>query len=110
MTPEPVDLAFAALAHPVRRAMLDRLLTDELSIGELSAPFQMQKPTISRHIRTLEEAGLIQRTVTGRTHHCRVNPEGIRQLRNWLDRYERFWTMQLDQLDELISRDKERGQ
>lgn len=109
MTPEPVDLAFAALAHPVRRAMLDRLLINELSIGELSAPFDMQKPTISRHIRTLEQAGLIQRTVTGRTHHCRVNPEGIHQLRSWLDRYERVWTLQLDQLDEFIGQDKERG-
>ena len=63
----PVDQALAALAHPVRRAMLDRLLESELSIGELSAPYDLKKPTISRHIRTLEEAGLIERTVAGST-------------------------------------------
>ncbi len=108
MGAEPIDLAFAALAHPVRRAMLDRLLSGELTIGELSAPFPIQKPTISRHIRTLEEAGLIERTVIGRTHRCRVSSKGIRELRTWLDRYERFWSLQLDQLDQFLNASAER--
>ena len=98
----PIDQAFAALAHPVRRAMLDRLLESELSIGELSAPYELKKPTISRHIRMLEEAGLIERTVSGRVHRCRINPTGVRELRRWLDRYQRFWQGQLDELERFL--------
>ena len=82
--------------------MLDRLLESELSIGELSAPYDLKKPTISRHIRTLEEAGLIERTVAGRVHRCRINPSGVRDLRRWLDRYQRFWTDQLDELERYV--------
>jgi DNA-binding transcriptional ArsR family regulator len=98
-----LDQALAALAHPVRRAILDRLLESELSIGELSAPFGLKKPTISRHIRVLEEARLIERTVAGRVHRCRINPVGVRELRRWLDRYQRFWTDQLDELDRYLA-------
>ena len=98
-----IDLTLAALAHPVRRAMLDRLLESELSIGELSRPYDLKKPTISRHIRTLEEAGLIERTVSGRLHVCRINPTGVRELRAWLDRYQRFWTDQLDELTRYLT-------
>ena len=97
-TTAPIDKSLAALAHPVRRAMLDRLIESELSIGELSAPFALKKPTISRHIRMLEEAGLIERTVSGRVHRCRIRPAGVRDLRLWLNRYQRFWTDQLDEL------------
>ncbi len=98
-----IDRTLAALAHPVRRAMLDRLLDAELSIGELSAPYGLKKPTISRHIRMLEEANLIERSVSGRVHRCRINPTGVRDLRRWLDRYQRFWTGQLDELERYLT-------
>ena len=83
--------------------MLDRLLERDLSIGELSAPFDLKKPTISRHIRSLEEARLIRRQVSGRVHYCRIDPDGIAELHRWLDRYQRFWTGQLDALDRFLT-------
>ncbi len=101
--PAGIDRAFAALAHPVRRAMLDRLLESERSIGELSAPFALKKPTISRHIRMLEDAGLIERTVSGRVHRLKINPAGVCDLHRWLDRYQRFWSDQLNELERYLN-------
>ena len=103
---QPIDQTLAALAHPVRRAMLDRLIEDELSIGELAAPFDLKKPTISRHVRMLEDAGLIERTVSGRVHRCRINPHGVQALSSWLARYRRFWTDQLDGLERFLLADE----
>ena len=98
-----LDDALAALAHPVRRAMLDRLVDGACTVGELSAPFAMKKPTLSRHIRQLEAAGLINRSVNGRQHFCRINPDGVRRLDDWLARYRRFWTGQLDELERYLT-------
>ena len=107
-TPSPVDQTLAALAHPVRRAILDRLRDGALTVGAIAAPYDLKKPTISRHLKVLEDARLIERTVEGRQHHCRLNPEGIRSLHGWLDRYERFWSGQLDELERFLDGAAER--
>jgi DNA-binding transcriptional ArsR family regulator len=99
-----IDRSLAALAHPVRRAIVDRLRDGELTVGEISAPYAMKKPTFSRHLKILEHAGLVARRVRGRQHYCRLRGERLQELRTWLERYERFWTAQLDSLDDHLAR------
>ncbi len=101
--PTPVDRAFAALAHPVRRAIVDRLLdAGELTVGAIAAPYDMTNPTISRHLKILEKAALIERTVVGRTHHCRVSEAGIDAVAAWIRRHETFWRGQFDALERYL--------
>ncbi len=102
-TATAVDHALAALAHPVRRAIVDRLMQGDLTVGEIAAPYDMKTPSISRHLKVLEHANLIQRTLEGRNHRCRLNPEGIRAVGGWVARYEKFWTGQLDALDRFVT-------
>ncbi len=97
-----VDHAFSALAHPVRRAIIDRLMEGDLTVGEIAAPYDMKTPSISRHLKVLEHANLIQRTLEGRNHRCRLNLEGIRAISSWVARYEKFWTGQLDALERFV--------
>jgi DNA-binding transcriptional ArsR family regulator len=101
-TATATDHALAALAHPVRRAILDRLLQGELTVGEIARPYDMKMPTISRHLKVLESAELIQRTVEGRRHHCRINHQGITRVQEWLKHYQVFWNGQLDALEQYI--------
>jgi len=104
----PLDAVFHALADPTRRQMLRRLATGEQSIGELAAPFRMSFAGASKHVRTLEHAGLIRREVRGRTHVCRLDPAPLAAAEEWLRFYERFWTERLDALEQaLTEQDKE---
>ena len=98
------DHAFAALAHHVRRAILDRLLQGDLTVGEIARPYNMKMPTISRHLKVLESAELIQRTVEGRRHHCRINHQGITRVQQWLKHYQVFWSGQFDALEQYIEK------
>jgi len=87
-----LDLIFRALADRTRRAMVARLAEGERSIGDLAQPFFMSLAGASKHIRVLEEAGLIRRSVQGRTHICRLETQRLAEADEWLRRYERFWT------------------
>ena len=98
----PIDQAFTALSHPVRRNIIDRLLEGELTVGEIARPYGLKNPTISRHLKVLKEAQLILSTVDGRLHRCRLNPNGINELQHWLQRYEKFWNGQFDALQRFI--------
>ncbi len=102
--PQSIDRSLAALAHPVRRAIVERLLDGELTVGEISAPHAMKKPTFSRHLKILETAGLVARRVRGRQHYCRLRSERLQELRTWFERYERFWNAQLDSLGDHLAR------
>ena len=93
-----LDGVFHALADPTRRAMLRTLSAGESSISALAAPYRMSLAAASKHVKVLESAGLINRTVAGRTHICRLAPAPLAQAREWLDFYERFWTTRLDAL------------
>jgi DNA-binding transcriptional ArsR family regulator len=94
-----LDAVFHALADPTRRAMLHSLTVGERSIGELAAPFRMSFAGASKHVRVLERAGLVQRTVQGRTHRCRLAPAPLAGALDWLRYYERFWTDRLGALE-----------
>lgn len=79
--------------------MLSHLVRGELSVGELAAPFSMSLAGASKHIKVLENAGLVRRTVRGRTHRCRLEAARLAEAHRWLNRYERFWTARLDALE-----------
>lgn len=94
---------FAALADPVRLAMVERLLDEgEVSAGALAEPFAISKPAISRHIAVLEKAGLIERRIDRQFRFFRVRPQAMRDLDTWMDRYRRFWDSSFDRLERLF--------
>jgi DNA-binding transcriptional ArsR family regulator len=94
-----LDAVFHALADPTRRSMLRRLAEGEFTIGELAAPFRMSFAGASKHVKALERAGLIRRTVRGRTHVCRLSSETLAEAFEWMRFYERFWAERLDALE-----------
>ena len=99
----PLNAVFHALADPTRRAILKRLAKGESSIGELAAPFKMTFAGASKHIKALERAGLVRRTVKGRTHVCRLDPKPLAKAHDWLRYYEQFWSARLDLLRQLLT-------
>ena len=96
---ERLDQVFHALADPTRRAMLRTLATSDRTVSELAAPFDMTLAAASKHIKTLERAGLVRRTVKGRTHVCRLDADPLAGAHEWMRFYERFWTDRLDGLE-----------
>lgn len=100
----PIDLdgVFAALSDSTRREMLARLAEGERSVGELAAPFSMSLAAASKHIKVLENAGLVQREVLGRTHRVRLHAQPLHAGMEWLRHYERFWNQRLDALEALL--------
>jgi DNA-binding transcriptional ArsR family regulator len=104
MVEEPrMNDVFHALAHQTRRAMLSRLASGELTVGQLAEPFSMSLESASKHIRVLERAGLVRRRVQGHRHICRLFPAPLASAYSWLRFYDRFWNSRLDSLEELLA-------
>ncbi len=106
MVEERVDAlsrVFRALGDPTRREMLRRLSAGERTVTELAEPFEMSLAAASKHVQVLERAGLVQRTVEGRKHHCRLVPDRLAQAQQWLAFYERFWNDRLDALGAMFA-------
>ena len=101
-TTDPLSAAFSALADPTRRAILARLAQGETSVGDLVKPFAISGPAISRHLRVLEKARLIERKVDARWRICRLNAPGLRVADDWLSQYRAFWEHSLDRLVEVL--------
>jgi DNA-binding transcriptional ArsR family regulator len=97
-----LDRVFHALADPTRRAILTRLAAGEASVGELAVPFAMALPSVSKHLKVLEQAGLLTRRVEGRVHHIALSPEGLQTAAEWLDFYQVFWGESLDRLSRVV--------
>jgi DNA-binding transcriptional ArsR family regulator len=97
-----LDAVFHALADPTRRAMLGQLAERGLTIGELATPFRMSFAGASKHVRVLENAGLVTRTIRGRTHLCRLEAARLAEADAWLRRYAHFWNEKLDTLECLL--------
>jgi DNA-binding transcriptional ArsR family regulator len=93
-----MDAVFHALSHGVRRDMLGRLAAEPRTVGDLASPFDMSLAAASKHVRVLERAGLVHRTVLGRRHVCRLAPQPLARASRWLGIYERFWNERLDSL------------
>ena len=97
-----LDLIFRSLGDPTRRAMLERLAKGEQTVSELAAPHRMSLAAASKHIQTLERAGLVKRTVRGRIHYCRIDPRPLARADDWLHSYERLWDTRIERLVELL--------
>ena len=98
-----LDTTFAALADPTRRAILARLAQGETSVLELAEPFAMSQPAVSKHLRVLEQAGLITRRVDGSKRPCRLAPEGLAVLDQWLAMMRRALEANYSRLDQLLA-------
>ncbi len=101
---EHLDHIFHALADPTRREMIRLLAEQERTVTELAAPVPMSLAASSKHIKVLEEAGLIHRTVKGRTHTCRLDPQSLAVAAKWLQYYERFWNVQPDAPERVLNK------
>ncbi len=102
MNTDPLSRVFSALADPTRRQILERLATSEASAGDLAKPFAMSAPAISRHLKVLENAGLIERKVEAQWRRCSINPEGLKQADGWVSKYRKFWETRFTDLDEYL--------
>jgi DNA-binding transcriptional ArsR family regulator len=103
-----LDAVFHALADPTRRRMLRSLAGGELTIGDLAAPLRMSFAGASKHVKALERAGLVRRTVQGRQHFCRLDAGRLAEAVRWLRFYERFWTDRLDALERELRKPESR--
>ena len=103
MATDQLSRVFGALADPTRRAILNRLTQGEATVAELAAPFRVSQPAISRHLKVLEDAGLISRSrrATARLSHLEAEP--LREVTTWLARYQRFWDESHERLDDLLA-------
>jgi len=97
-----LDRVLRALADPTRRQMLRSLASRERTVSELAEPHRISLAAASKHIKSLERAGLVRRTVQGRTHFCRLDPKPLAGVHDWLSFYERFWNERLDALEALL--------
>ncbi len=104
---DPLSATFSALADPTRRAILARLARGETSVGDLVKPFSISGAAISRHLRVLENACLIERKVNAQWRICRLNPPGLRVADSWLSQYRAFWEQSLDRLVEVLEQGDE---
>jgi DNA-binding transcriptional ArsR family regulator len=101
---DPLSQTFSALADPTRRAILARLADGAATVGELAEPFDMSLPAVSRHLRVLTDAGLIERHTEAQWRRCELRGEGFRAAADWIEFYRRFWEAQLDRLDAFLKR------
>ena len=97
-----LDGVFSALGDPTRRRIVERLARGPLTVGEIAGGFSISQPAISRHVRVLEECGLLERHVVGRVHHCRLSPRVIDAASDWLDKQRAFWNATLDRLGDVL--------
>ena len=106
MVDNRLDSTFHALADPTRRGMLANLALGEKSIGELAKPFAMSFAGASKHVKVLEDAGLVARRKDGRNQIIRLEARPLEEAERWLRQWEKFWNVRLDRLEALIERDK----
>lgn len=98
-----LDTVFAALSDSTRRAILTRLADGEASVKELAAPFRMSQPAVSRHLKVLERAGLIERGVDQQRRPARLTARTMVVAASWLDEFRNFWNVSFDQLDDVLA-------
>jgi DNA-binding transcriptional ArsR family regulator len=102
--PDPLSTTFAALADPTRRAMLARLAKGEATVTELASPFDLSLPAISKHLKVLQRAGLVEQGRQAQWRPCRFRPEGLRDVADWIAEYRDIREASFDRLDEYLRR------
>jgi DNA-binding transcriptional ArsR family regulator len=98
-----LDRSFVALAHPVRRAIVERLARGPASIGEATAGLGVTKPAVTKHVKALEQAGVVRRTVEGRRHRLALEPRPLAEASRWLDVHRALWESKLDAIAEELA-------
>ncbi len=113
MPTDPLSATFAALADPTRRAILARLALGETTVNDLAEPFDISLPAVSKHLKVLEHAGLIVRGREAQYRPCRIEPEALKSVNDWLEEYRRLWEQRLDRLEDYLTvlkgKEKKRG-
>lgn len=102
MPTDQLSTTFHALADPTRRAILARLTSGEKSVTELAEPFDMTLPAVSKHLKVLERAGLVERRREAQWRPCRLQPEPLKDVAEWVEQYRRFWEESFDRLDDYL--------
>jgi DNA-binding transcriptional ArsR family regulator len=97
-----LDHVFGALADPTRRAILARLALGDVTVGELAEPFDMSLPAVSKHLKVLEQAGLIRKDRVAQSRHCRIEPETLKAVDAWMEDYRKLWGESLDRLEDYL--------
>lgn len=105
-----MDQVFRALADPTRREILFRVAQADCTVAELSEPFAISPPAVSRHLRILEDAGILQRVRTGKHHRFHMNPRPLAEVRATLEQLTTFWLQRLDALETFLDREKSSAQ
>ncbi|TWT77093.1 Transcriptional repressor SdpR [Posidoniimonas polymericola] len=102
--PDLLSQKFSALADPTRRAMLARLAEGEACVSDLAAPFltEMSLPAVTKHVKVLEKAGLVEKSRDGQRRPCSLKPEALQDVNQWLEQYRQLWEESLDRLDEYL--------
>ncbi len=99
MTPDRLSATFAALADPTRRGILARLASGEASVNEIAEPFDISLPAVSRHLKVLADAGLIERSREAQWRPCKLKADPLKDVADWVEHYRRFWEESFDRLD-----------
>jgi DNA-binding transcriptional ArsR family regulator len=103
MQTDELSSTFAALADPTRRAILARLADGEATVNELAEPFHLKLPTVSKHLKVLQRAGLITQSRKAQWRPCRLEPAPLKDVADWVERYRRIWDERLNQLDAYLT-------
>ncbi len=101
---DPLSETLFALADPTRRAILERLARGPASVNEIAAPFEISLPAVSKHLKVLESAGLISRAREAQWRPCQLEPNALKRVDDWLERYRRYWTGSFDKMDAYIAK------
>jgi DNA-binding transcriptional ArsR family regulator len=110
MTTDSLSTTFAALADPTRRAILARLMAGEATVNELAEPFEISLPGVSKHLKVLEHAGLVERSREAQWRPCRLDAKPLAEATQWLEGYRRFWEESFQRLDALLEEMKTSGE
>ena len=110
MIDDPLSATFSALADPTRRAILARLSQGEATVTELAEPFDMSMPAISKHLKVLERAGLIERGREAQWRPCRLQAEPLRQVEDWVEQYRSHWEQRFNKLDAYLKTLQEKSE
>jgi DNA-binding transcriptional ArsR family regulator len=98
-----LDRSFLALAHPVRRAMVERLVAGPSTVGDASRGLGVSKPAVTKHLKVLEEAGVVSRTVAGRTHLLRLQPRALQNAASWLELHRSLWEAKFEAVEQYLA-------
>jgi DNA-binding transcriptional ArsR family regulator len=102
-----VNDPFRALAHPIRRGIVERLVDGPATVGEATAGFGVSKPAISKHLKVLEESGVVSRVIDGRTHRLSLDPEALEEAADWMDVQRARWERLFDVVDDFLKEEPE---